>query len=98
MRNYWRAHFLGCEWLASIVFGVLFVTADLYTDGHVVSLVAPDNRSSLYGALASIFGGLLGFVITAVSILLTFAPSESFTLRGRLGTHATAPVGAERTA
>ena len=80
MRQYWRTHFLGCELVASLLFAVALIVVDRCTAGAIVTFVAPDNRGTLYGALASIFGGLLGFVITAVSILLTFAPSESFTL------------------
>ena len=34
------------------------------------------NRAAVYGALASIFGSLLGFVITAVWIVLGFSASE----------------------
>jgi len=34
------------------------------------------NRSAVYGALASIFGSLLGFVITAVSIVIGFTASD----------------------
>lgn len=38
--------------------------------------VLDGNRSAVYGAFASIFGSLLGFVITAVSIVLGFSTSE----------------------
>jgi len=37
-----------------------------------------DNRGQVYGALASIFGALLGFAITAVSIILGFSTTKQF--------------------
>lgn len=36
------------------------------------------NRGAVYGALASIFGALLGFVIAAIAIVLGYAPTEQF--------------------
>jgi hypothetical protein len=40
------------------------------------STLLKDNRAVLYGTMASIFGSLLGFVITATSIVLGFSTSD----------------------
>ncbi len=49
-----------------------------YRNGAVVSdRLLAQNRAAVYGTLASIFGSLLGFVITAASIVLGFSGSES---------------------
>jgi hypothetical protein len=37
-----------------------------------VDRVLQDNRAAVYGALASIFGSLLGFVIATISIVVAF--------------------------
>ncbi|WZP00960.1 hypothetical protein EP7_002622 [Isosphaeraceae bacterium EP7] len=47
-----------------------------YGGRSVMSNALQGNRSAVYGAFASIFGSLLGFVITAVSIVLGFSTSE----------------------
>ena len=42
---------------------------------EIADRVLTDNHSSLYGTLASLFGSLFGFAITAASIILGFASS-----------------------
>lgn len=42
----------------------------------VVDSILHESRSAVYGALASIFGALLGFVITALSIIIGYSGNE----------------------
>ena len=41
-----------------------------------MNTILDGNRAAVYGAVASIFGSLLGFVITATSVVLGFSVSE----------------------
>jgi hypothetical protein len=75
--TWWRKNFLSVE------FGIaLFVTAILllwwkYGNGiAVLKEIVHGNRGQIYGTLASIFGSLLGFVITALSVVLGFSSSD----------------------
>jgi len=54
----------------------LVIWGEKYGGRLVMSDVLQGNRSAVYGAFATIFGSLLGFVITAVSIVLGFSTSE----------------------
>jgi hypothetical protein len=47
---------------------------------EVLEAVLHDNRGAVYGTLASVFGALLGFVITTLSIVLGFASHERMEL------------------
>lgn len=40
-----------------------------------IDMFLNENRGAIYGTLASILGALLGFVVTTLAILLTFADS-----------------------
>lgn len=74
--RWWARNFLFAELCA-----VLLVTAGMVAwaeclQGTVeIDKVLSGNRSALYGTLASIFGSLLGFAITAASIVLGFSSS-----------------------
>lgn len=46
----------------------------------VMNTLLQGNRGAIYGALASIFGSLLGFIIAAVSIALGFSASDKLTI------------------
>lgn len=48
--------------------------------GPVIDEVLATNRSAVYTAIASILGALLGFVITAISIVLAFSAMERLEL------------------
>lgn len=78
MLNYWAAHFLRCEALVALLGLGSFVIWDQCRGKPVVDCLLYANRAPVYGALATIFGSLLGFTITAVSILVSFAPTASF--------------------
>lgn len=62
--------------LATGIESSLVFWGEKYGGRIVISDVLQGNRSAVYGAFATIFGSLLGFVITAVSIVLGFTTSE----------------------
>jgi hypothetical protein len=78
---WWAQHFLLAEWgLAMVVsFSGIFWT-ERFSGISVMNALLQGNRGAIYGALASIFGSLLGFIITAVSIALAFSASEKLTV------------------
>lgn len=69
---WWYKHFLGYELLFSIlltlIIAILVVVLD-YED-NVFTCISK-SQQILYGSLTAVFGALLGFVITGLSILLT---------------------------
>lgn len=77
----WRVHFLCAEMVLSLFIAVLFALWSEYWSGMaVIDKTLDGNRAAVYGALASILGSLLGFVITAVSIVLGFSASEKLSV------------------
>lgn len=75
--RWWGRHFLIAELalavLLTIIFGVWYYAFDGLTP---TSTLLQGNRAALFGTIASILGSLLGFVITATSIVLGFSTSE----------------------
>jgi hypothetical protein len=79
IRRLWNAHFLGFQLGLSILGGILFTTWIFWFGGSVVvDSILHENRSAVYGTLAQIFGSLLGFVITALSIIIGYSTNEKF--------------------
>lgn len=79
LRRFWNLHFLGCQLVISIVISIAFLVWILRFNGAVaVGSILQGNRSAIYGALAAIFGSLLGFGITALSIIVGYSTSERF--------------------
>ncbi len=80
MKNITRvygAHFLRIEALLAVLATVCFALWLERFDGFAaVQATLKGNRSAVYGALASVFGALFGFVVTAVAIVLGYAESE----------------------
>lgn len=77
----WKKHFLPAEFCASLVVGACFAIWVLALDGGViVDGAIKNNRGAIYSAFASIFGSLLGFVITSISIVLVVAGDSRFAL------------------
>lgn len=75
--RFWRRHFLSVEFLLAVILAAAFSVWYLRFDGAAATSAAlQGNRATLYGTLASILGSLLGFVITATSIVLGFSTSE----------------------
>jgi mannose/fructose/N-acetylgalactosamine-specific phosphotransferase system component IID len=76
--QFWRRHFILAEGVLAILFTIGFAVWFWHFGGTAItSALLKDNRATLYGTMASIFGSLLGFVITATSIVLGFSGSDS---------------------
>jgi len=75
-QDWWEIHFEGAGLVLATVATVEAVVWCRYLGGAaVVSKTLGGDRGALYGTLASIFGALLGFAITAMSLALPFAAS-----------------------
>lgn len=74
--GWWRKNFLNVELLLVLVLMLLLVGYSECFQGRVfIEKLLEGNRASIYGALLSVFASLLGFTITAASIVLGFANS-----------------------
>src|SRR5689334_25279705 len=77
MIKYWQRNFM---WTEPTVVGVLLLSFVVWVErfgGECKLLEVLDgNRAAIYGTLASVFGSLLGFVLTAVSIIIAFSAME----------------------
>lgn len=79
--KHYKAHFLGYEFLLAVVVAAILVGIVEFAGVKADVLdVLTGNRQALYVALASIFGALLGFTITTVSIIAAFMPSPALSL------------------
>jgi hypothetical protein len=76
----WRKNFLFWEGASALVLSAAFIWWAHGCGCRFVDSLLTGNRGAVYGALATIFGSLLGFTITAVSILVSFAPTDAFHL------------------
>jgi signal transduction histidine kinase len=75
--DWWRVHFLGAELGVALALGAAFALWELALGGAPWSdALLRGNRAAVYGALASLWGSLLGFTIAAVSIALGLAASD----------------------
>lgn len=74
---FWEANFLRLEWILAglISLGYAFWSESV-NNGVFMSQFFSDGRGTLYGTLTALFGSLLGFAITAVSIILGYAANE----------------------
>ncbi len=75
--DFWKRYFLPLEGAtAALAVTVMAVWAHWFGGATIILDLLKGNRSPIYSALATIFGSLLGFVITAISIVITAAGSE----------------------
>jgi hypothetical protein len=75
--HWWQSHFLDAELFVALLVGLGFIVWQQWMGGEtVICDLLRGNRSAIYGTLASIFGSLLGFVITAMSVILGFSMTE----------------------
>jgi hypothetical protein len=82
--QWWREHFLAVEMALAVVLGSGFEYWLRWRGGTVfVSQILNGGRAGVYGALASIFESLLGFVIASISIVIGFATSEKLAVLRR---------------
>jgi hypothetical protein len=79
--SWWRKNFLLVELgIALALMGVLAVWSSRWGGYPILLNLVKGNRGAIYGALASLFGSLLGFSITAMSIVLGFATADRLAL------------------
>ncbi len=83
----WEKHFIGAELILGIVLAVaLAIWSEQCGGKGGVSQVLWKARPTLYPAFVSLFGSLFGFVITAMSIIVTWVGRKEFDdLRARPG-------------
>jgi hypothetical protein len=75
--SWWRKHFLGVGLAVAMIITALLVYWWRSLGGaSVLNGLVHGNRAAIYGTLASIFGSLLGFIITALSVVLSVSSSE----------------------
>lgn len=63
--------------IAIIVTVAFIIWAEWWEGNQVVDVLLADRRTAIYGAVAAIFGSLLGFAIAAESIVLGLSGSDS---------------------
>lgn len=75
--KWWAKNFLPAEHAAVVTVLCLAIAWAQWMGGATaISDLMKDNRSAIYGAVASVAGSLLGFLITSVSVVLGFSSSE----------------------
>jgi len=75
--GFWKIHFLGCEFFLATSVSIISFMYLWKWDGVLKILSFIGNNRGLYASSAvSLFGALLGFSITATSIILGFSASE----------------------
>lgn len=79
--GWWRRRFLIIEFGVSIIVaGAFFAWYVQFGGAAFVEAFLKGHRAPIYGTLATIFGTLLGFGITATSIVVGFSGSEQLRL------------------
>jgi hypothetical protein len=68
--KWWEDHFLGYELALAGAVGVCVWVCSVTFAGSYIDSALNQNRSAVYGTLASILASLLGFVIAAIAIVL----------------------------
>jgi len=81
LRKFWEAHFLPLEFMAALALSLfIFVWSKYINQEQFINTIFSDNRDFLYGTLTTLFGSLLGFSITAISIVIGYASSEKLAI------------------
>ena len=75
--GFWKRRFLVVEVVLALIGAAAFaIWYFAFCGAATVATSLDGNRATLYGTAASIFGSLLGFAITATSIVLGFSASD----------------------
>jgi len=75
--TFWEANFLVLELILAGLISLCFsLWLEFVNHGAFMSQFFFDGRAVLYGTLTALFGSLLGFAITAVSIFLGYVANE----------------------
>lgn len=81
MREWWERNFLVIEFITAVVIFLAVLAWSLFINkGVAISQIVSGNRQWIYATLTTLFGTLLGFIITAVSIVLGYAQSDKLTI------------------
>jgi hypothetical protein len=72
MLTIWRRHFTRLEFWLALAVSAGLVSVDRFVGDHPISGLLDDNRGSVYAVMVTLWGALLGFAITAVSIVFAF--------------------------
>lgn len=77
LRSLWDDHFLLYEGIMALVVtsAIFYVFTHTLNPQDVLEFIK-GYRVALYGALAALFGSLLGFAITALTVLIGFSQHE----------------------
>jgi hypothetical protein len=78
--KWWKKHFLRVEFLIGVLASAAFAVWTYKGGKDVLLQLEHSNRGAIYSALASLFGSLLGFAITAMSIVMGFISSDRLTI------------------
>lgn len=77
LRAKWEKNFLRNEFILSVITTIIIAVWIYKGNGSVVvDGLLKGSRSSVYVALAAILGSLLGFVITALSIIIGYSAND----------------------
>lgn len=77
LKEWWDKYFLTLELLTSLGISVfVFVWGEFFSGKVEFARLFTDNLINIYENQVAVFGTLLGFVITAVSIVLGYANDE----------------------
>jgi hypothetical protein len=69
-----REHFIAAEGVLASGFAAAFAAwIEVSGRWELLEALLHENRGGVYGTLASVFGALLGFVITTLAIVLSFS-------------------------
>ncbi len=77
MGRWWAQHFLLAESVSAVIAGLLFAFWQSELGGaQAVNSLLKSNQGAVYGALATIWGALLGFAIASTSIILGYGENS----------------------
>lgn len=81
LTQWWKTNFLPLEFWFAVLLSIIFVVwAEAFQGKVIIDNMLDNNRNDVYSALAAIFGSLLGFTITSVSIVLGYSTSERLSI------------------
>ncbi len=90
IKTFWEANFLRLEFLLAGFISLCFsLWSEFVNHGNFVAQIFSESREVMYGTLAALFGSLLGFAITAVSIILGYAANEKLDIVRKSAHYAT---------
>jgi hypothetical protein len=81
LMNHYRRNFIVYEfWIPFVLVLFLGILIELILKSNAIDVWLLGVRKEVYAAIATIFGALLGFTITAISIVIVFVNSERLEL------------------